>query len=155
MPVSSTKPEQPKAEGAGAGLFDAPVAPFDFEPVFAASQRGMQAAAEAQAHLVNRLTQINSELFGFVDRRLRRDRETAKDIAHCKNPQEMLEVCSRFAERAMKDYSEEVGLIAGLYADQAREAMEDAQHQVETAIEPAPAKTAKAADGKAGSKTPA
>ncbi|MEM8755882.1 MAG: phasin family protein [Pseudomonadota bacterium] len=126
----------------GQDLFRTPIAPFDLEPMIAANQRGLQAVAEAQSHMFRRLTKMNSELFGFIDRRLERDREAAKELAGCKSPQEAVEVCARFTEAAIKDYSEEAGLIAGLYADQAREAMEDAQHQVETAIEPAKAKSA-------------
>ncbi|QIE54194.1 phasin family protein [Pikeienuella piscinae] len=113
------------------------VPPLDMEPVFAANQRALKAASEAQAHMISRVTKFNSELFGFVNRRLDQDRCAAKEISRCQTPQDMMSIYAKFAERAMKDYSEEIGLLAGIYADQAREALEDAQHQVEEVIEPA------------------
>lgn len=117
--------------------FTSMIAPFDLEPVLAANQRSLQAAAEAQAHLLARMTRVNEELFAFVDRRLARDRECAKRFASCSTPQEAVDICAQFVQAAFRDYSEEAGVLAGLYAEEAREAMEDAQHQVETTIETA------------------
>ena len=117
-----------------ASEFTSMIAPFDLEPVFAANQRGLKAAAEAQAHLFARLTKVNTELFSFVDRRLQRDREVARDLANCATPQEAAELCARFAESAIHDYSEEAGVLARICAEDAREAFEDAKHQVETTL---------------------
>lgn len=113
------------------------IAPLDLEPMIAANQRGLKAAAEAQAHLFARLNRMNAELFAFIDRRLQRDRETARAFAGCATPQEAAMVCARAAEAAVKDYTQEAGLLAGFCADHAREAVDDAQRQVETTIETA------------------
>ncbi|MEO0361738.1 MAG: hypothetical protein AAF322_11545, partial [Pseudomonadota bacterium] len=69
----------------------------------------------------------------------------AHQIARCRNVQECVEVWSRFLETAIKDYADEATLMAGLYADQAKEAANDVQHQVERALEPAQAPEAKKA----------
>lgn len=124
-----------KLNGTGANPMKMPVMPFDIEPMIAANQRGFTAAAEAQNHMMKRLAEINSELFGFVSRRLVRDRETAKELAKCHSPQDAVAVCAKFAETAMKDYSEEMGVLAGAYAQSAQQTMEDVQHQVEEVIE--------------------
>lgn len=110
-------------------------APFNMEPLLAANQRGLQAAAEAQNHMIKRLASMNRELFNFVNRRLSSDRDTANELARCKSPEDAVAICAKAAEQAMKDYSEEVGYLAGAYAEQAQEVMEDVQHQVEEAIE--------------------
>ncbi|MEM9012534.1 MAG: phasin family protein [Pseudomonadota bacterium] len=109
---------------------------FDIEPLIAANQRGLKAAAEAQEHMLRRIAKMHEELFRFADRRLQHDRSTARELAACKSPQDAAAVCGKFFESAMKQYSEEVTLLAGLYADQARETMEDVQHQVEETVEP-------------------
>lgn len=108
---------------------------FDLEPLIAANQRGLKAAAEAQEHMLHRMAKVSDELFRFVDRRLERDRETAKELGACKSPQDAAKVCGKFFETAVKEYSQEMGLLAGIYADQSREALEDAQHQFEESID--------------------
>lgn len=112
-----------------------PVVPtFDIEPVFSAHQRGLKAISEAQEHMFHSMAKVSGELFHFVDRRLENDRETARQLAGCKSPQEAAAVYGKFFETAMQQYSREMGLLAGLYADQAREAIEDVQHQVEETV---------------------
>ena len=118
-----------------AEMATAPVAPLDLEPMLAANQRNVQAMAEAQTHLIQRFSKMNAEMFNFINRRLERDRAAAREMATCKNAQEAAEGYASFAETAMKDYSEEFGVIAGIFADQTREVIEDAQHQVEAAVE--------------------
>lgn len=110
--------------------------PLDMEPVVAANQRALKVAAEAQQHMLSRMTRVNSELFGFVSRRLEQDRCVVKEFSRCQTPQDMMSIYTKFAKQAMKDYSDQIGLLAGLYADQARERLKDVQHQVEEVIEP-------------------
>ncbi|MEM7545392.1 MAG: phasin family protein [Pseudomonadota bacterium] len=125
----------PKPNGTGANPMKMHLAPFDMEPIIAANQRSFQAAAEAQNHMMKRLALMNKELFGFFNRRLIQDREMAHELARCKTPQDAVAICAKFAETAVKDYSEEVGVLAGAYAEQAQEVMEDVQHQVEETID--------------------
>lgn len=103
----------------------ASVTPVDLEPLIVASQRSFKAAAEANGHLLKRLVQLNTELTGFVERRLEQDRRTAKELAACKTPPEAFAVYGRFFERAVKQYSDEIELLAGVFSDQARETIED------------------------------
>ncbi len=109
---------------------------FDIEPLIAANQRGLQAAAEANAHALQRMSKVSGEMFRFVDQRLKQDRDVVKEFATCKSPQDAAAVCGKFFENAVQQYSEELGRLAGIYADQAMEALDDAQHQVEQAMDP-------------------
>lgn len=109
--------------------------PFDLEPLFAANQRAFRAAAEAQSHMLARMTKTSSEFFDFVNRRLAKDRSAAKEFSRCQTPQDLVAAYAAFVEAATKDYSEEISLLAGSYADQAREVMEDAQLQVEEVVD--------------------
>ncbi|MEM7057117.1 MAG: phasin family protein [Pseudomonadota bacterium] len=108
---------------------------FDLEPLIAASQRSLKAATEAQDHALRRMTKLNSEIYRFINRRLDQDRDMVKELATCKTPMDAAGVCGKFMENAVKQYSEEMGLMAGIYADQAREAVEDVQHQVEQTVD--------------------
>ncbi|GAB5469993.1 MAG: hypothetical protein Kilf2KO_30230 [Rhodospirillales bacterium] len=113
-----------------------PTPSFDLQPVIAANQRGMKAVAEAQEHLFSRAVKMNEEIHRFVSRRLEHDRSTMQQLSTCKSPQEAFAVWGTFMEKATQQYSEGIGLLAELYADQAREAMEEVQHEVEESILP-------------------
>ena len=109
---------------------------LDVEAIIDANQRSLLAAAEAQNHMLRRMSRFNEEMMRFVNQRLEQDREAAKTLTACKTPMDAMAAYGRFLELAVKDYSEEMGLMAGIYADMARETVEDAQHQVEETINP-------------------
>jgi len=111
-------------------------APFDIEPVIAMSQRNLRAGLEAQRQMLDRAARLNGEMLEFLDTRLEQDRKAAKELAGCKTMADALEVSAQFFETAFKQYSEEMGKVAGLCADQAKETMEDLRSQVSETIEP-------------------
>jgi hypothetical protein len=111
-----------------------PMPQFDIEPLIAVNQRGVKAAAEAQDHMLRRVSAMSDEVFRFLDRRLERDREVVRELSSCRSPQDAVALYGQYFEETMKQYSEEMGLLAGLYSDQAREALEDAQHQIEDGV---------------------
>ena len=110
------------------------MAPFDIQPLFAVNQRSFQAAAEANAQAMKRMSRVSEEMFRFVDQRLKQDRDVVKEFATCKSPQDAASVCGEFFQTAVQQYSEELGRLAGLYADQTIEALDDAQRQVDQAM---------------------
>lgn len=109
---------------------------FDVSKMMVGGERGMKAMAEAQEHFIDRIARMNREIADFVDRRLRHDRETVHALAACKSPQEIVTVWGKFVETASRQYAEEFRTIAGLSVDQAREAIEDAQHEIEETVRP-------------------
>ncbi|MEO1775356.1 MAG: phasin family protein [Pseudomonadota bacterium] len=109
---------------------------FDVSTMMAGGESGMKAMAEAQEHFIARVAKMHREIAGFVDRRLKHDRETVHALAECKSPQEFVTVWGKFAETASRQYVEELGTIAGMGVDQAREAVEDAQHEIEETVTP-------------------
>lgn len=129
MPGTKTPRTAPDPDAAA-------VTPVDLEPLIVASQRSLKAASQANGHLLKRLVKLNSELTRFVERRLQQDRKTARELAACTNAPDALAVYGRYFERAVKQYSDEMGLLAGVFSDQAREAMDDVQHQIEETVEP-------------------
>ena len=130
MPTPDAKPN-----GKDTMPINIQAAPFNMEPVIAANQRGLQAAAEAQTRMMRSLMQINQDMFDFMNCRIKRYHETANEIAACKSPQEAASVCTLFAQTAMKDYSEGFGGLVGSYVEQTQDALQDVQHQVEKPIE--------------------
>lgn len=109
---------------------------FDFTKAMTGGGRSVQAMAEAQEHFIARLATMNKEVASFIDRRLTHDRDTVHALAECKTPQEAMAVWGKFVETASRHYAEEFGAIAGMSVDQAREAVEDAQHEIEETVRP-------------------
>jgi hypothetical protein len=106
---------------------------LDMESMIAANQHGLKAALEANEHLFGRITTVNRELFRFLNRRMEKDRELVGQLGKCQSPEDIMGVYTNFFEVAMKQYAEEMGQLAKLYARQTKETVEDAQHQVDEA----------------------
>lgn len=110
--------------------------PLDIAPIIEANQRGLQAAAQANSHALQRMAKVNKELFGFVTRRLDHDREAVKKLATCKSPQDAMALFGTFFETAMKQYSDEIGQLSAMYAEQTAEALADVEHEIDEIAEP-------------------
>jgi len=134
MPESA--PESPAATMPGFAT------PMTFEPFVAVNQRGLSAALEVNDHILKRMAKVGSEVFQFVDRRLKHDLDTAKDLASCTTPQDAVTLYGQYVETTMRQYSEEISLLANLYSEQARETMEEVQQQARQTIEPVTADSA-------------
>lgn len=110
------------------------------EPLLQANQRGVEAVAEANSQVLENVAKFNSEILHFVNQRLDHDRKAAKELAACSSPQEAYEVCGKFLESAMKQYSDEMGIIAGLYTDHLRQTIENTQNQLKETVKSASGK---------------
>jgi hypothetical protein len=108
---------------------------FDLEPLIAMNRKAMEAAVAAQSHGYEHAAKFSAEVFKFMSQRLERDRDVALKLAQCKSPNDALDVCSKFVDTAAKDYSKELELLAGLYSDGAKDAMESARSATESATE--------------------
>lgn len=129
--TKKTVAETPQADQVFSAMRD-----FDVTKMMAGGERGAKAIAEAQEHFIARAAKMHREIANFVDRRLKHDQETVHALAECKSPQEFVAVWGKFVETASKQYAEEFGKIAGMSVDQAREAVEDAQHEIEETVKP-------------------
>jgi len=108
----------------------AATAPFDLTPMLAAGESGARAFAEAQTSMLTRMVEMNREMLDFVGRRLERDRETSRRMAKCQSLSEAGDLYSDFVQGMMRDYTEEMGALAGLCAEQARTMMGEMQAQM-------------------------
>ncbi len=107
------------------------IAPLNFETAVVASQRYFKVAGEAQTNILKRMALMNEEVLNFMDRRLAKDRKAASDLSRCQTPQEMADVCTKFANAALTDYSEEIGVLASAMTEQAQALAEDFQYQIQ------------------------
>ena len=103
------------------------------EPVFEAFQRSLADAGGANSDWVKRMMEANAEITHFVQHRLAKDREATTELSRCKSPPDTALVYARFVETAMREYSEEMTKLAGLYAEQAQWAMTEVQNQLRSA----------------------
>jgi hypothetical protein len=110
---------------------------LDFDPLLQANKRSVEAVAEANSQVLENVAKFNNEILQFVNQRLEHDRKVAKELAACSSPQEAYGVCGQFLESAMKQYSEEMGIIAGLYTDHLRQTIENTQNQLKETVQSA------------------
>lgn len=106
---------------------------FDTSAMMAVNQKNLQHIAEAHQHIMRRMADMNAEVARFYSKRLEEDRQMIRDLSQCKNPQEAATVWGAFMETAAKDYTDEMGTIASLCADQAKETLDDVTDAVEDA----------------------
>ncbi|MEM7497953.1 MAG: phasin family protein [Pseudomonadota bacterium] len=108
----------------------------DFAAMTLGGERGIEAVAEAQEHVIQRMARLNREVANFVQRRLEHDRETVASLAACRSPAEAMGVWSAFFSTASQQYSEAFASVAGITAAQARDAAEDLSHEMAVVAEP-------------------
>lgn len=128
-----TKPETTKSETnkpVSKSHKAATLPTLDIDPLLEANQRQFEAVAEANSQVLENVAKFNNEILQFVNQRLEHDRKVAKELAACSSPQEAYGVCGKFLESAMKQYSQEMGIIAGLYTDHLRQTIENTQNQL-------------------------
>jgi len=102
----------------------------DLGPMIAANQAALETAAELQQHMMQRMASVNEELLDFVNRRLETDRRTASEMASSKSMSDAFTIYSGFLQQMMRDYADETGRIASLWAEQARETVTEMQTQM-------------------------
>jgi hypothetical protein len=120
----------------GAQPFPVPVPPFDAAQLIETNQRAMHAALAAQSHGFQHMARIGTSVLEFVQRRLQHDAELAQRLGTAKAPQEAYAAYHDFLDVAAKEYSHEFAELATLYVDQTREAMQEAERQVDELARP-------------------
>jgi hypothetical protein len=109
---------------------------LDASRLMEANQRTLRAALEAQSHGFQHCAKIGTSVFEFVQRRLKHDAELAQTLGAAKTPQDAYAAYHDFFDTAVREYSDEFTALATLYAEQTKEAMQDAEHQVDELARP-------------------
>lgn len=128
MPGDNAPPDR------GVQSFSAP--PFDAARLIESNQRAMRAALAAQSHGFQHMAKIGTSVLEFVQRRLQHDAELAEKLGTAKAPQDAYSAYHDFFDVAVREYSTEFSELATLYVDQTREAMHDAERQVDELARP-------------------
>lgn len=120
---------------------DRPAEPFampsiDATRLIETNQRAMHTALEAQGHRLRHMARIGTSMFEFVQRRLQHDAELAQRLGTVKAPKDAYEAYHDFFDVAVREYSDEFSALTSLYVDQTREAMHDAERQVDEIARP-------------------
>ena len=118
------------------GALSLPTPPFDAARMIETNQRAMRAALEAQNHGFQHIAKIGTSVLDFVQRRLQHDAELAQRLGTAKAPQDAYAAYHDFLDTAIEEYSAEFSTLATLYVDQTREAMHDAERQVDEITRP-------------------
>lgn len=113
-----------------------PTPPFDAGRMIETNQRALRAALEAQNHGFQHAAKIGTSVLEFVQRRLQHDAEFARQLGSAKAPQDAYAAYHDFVDTAIEDYSAEFSALATLYVDQTKEAMHDAERQVDEFTRP-------------------
>lgn len=109
---------------------------IDASRLVESNHRALRAALEAQSHGFRHMAKIGASVFDFVQRRLKHDAEFAQAVGTARNPQEAYEAYHDFFDTAVREYSDEFTALAGLYAEQTKEAMQEAERQVDELARP-------------------
>ena len=118
------------------GALPFPMPPFDATRLLETNQRAMHAALEAQSHGFQHMAKIGTSVFEFVQRRLQHDAELARRLGTAKAPEDAYAAYHEFVDTAIEEYSAEMSALATLCVDQTREAMHDAERQVDELTRP-------------------
>lgn len=94
-----------------------------------------RANARAAQLWFNSWTRVAAEIGSFTTKRWERDAELVGRICGCKNPVDVLEVQTEFAERALKDYMQETAKLASMET----EAVTQEAEEIEKGVREAPA----------------
>lgn len=110
-------------------------AAFDAGAMIDANERILANAVDVARHLLDRMTAINHDWAGFIDRRLRADIEAAQSLAACQTPPETLTVYAAFMQDAARQYADQLGRLAELMTDATAETWAEAREDLDEAVE--------------------
>lgn len=100
----------------------------------AEARDGLRLAAAAQRQAFDRLERLCEEGFRFAAARLEENRSTLRDLAQSPDLSDRMTIWSRHVERTMRQYSDNLGTIAGICSAQARETVEDGTEAAQAAV---------------------
>ena len=101
----------------------------------AESRDGLRVAAVAQRQAFERLERLCEEGFRFAATRVEENRTTLRDLVQTPNLPDRMAIWSRYVERTVKQYSDNFGMLAGIYREQVRESVQDGADAAQAAAD--------------------
>jgi hypothetical protein len=112
--ISRPTPPASKSQSATAAVVDA-----------AETRDGLGVAAAAHRLALERIERLYGEGFRFASARLEDNRDTLRALSQASTLQEQMAVWSRYLERTVKQYTDNLGSFAGIYGQHMRETVQD------------------------------
>lgn len=89
----------------------------DVQDMIEVNQDAMKTALQSYTSWLNNACQVQTEILGFISRRVREDLEMPKRFVDCKNPTEVVEHQVTFAQKMFSDYADESVKIMSLMSE--------------------------------------
>ena len=89
----------------------------DIQDVIEVNRDAMQTAMKSYNAWLNNACQVQTEILGFITKRVHEDLEMPKRIADCKSPTEVVQHQVSFAQKMFTDYADESIRIMSLMSE--------------------------------------
>jgi hypothetical protein len=105
--------------------------PFGLEALVEINRPTLEAMAQMNGRVYENIATLNKNWASFVNRRLKEDLGMPKQLASCKNVQEIYSVYADFFQTAMSDYQSEFEQMSKIGKALAEETMQAVQTRVQ------------------------
>lgn len=99
----------------------------------AETRDGLRVAAAAQRVAFERFERLYEESLRFATSRFEDNRNTLQELAQATSLQDQMAIWSRYVERTIQQYTDNLGALAGLYGEQVRETVQDGAEAAQAA----------------------
>jgi len=99
---------------------EAQEAQFDLSAMMSSNGENLESAIQAQAAMVDGMTEIGREMISFMSRRQHEAFEASRTLMSCKSPEEAFRLQSQFAESASREYFDEARKVMDMAVEVAR-----------------------------------
>ncbi|NNE23606.1 MAG: phasin family protein [Rhizobiales bacterium] len=89
----------------------------DVQDMIEVNRDAMQTALKSYNAWLNNACQVQTEILGFITKRVREDLEMPKRFSECTSPTEVVEHQVSFAQKMFTDYADESVRIMALMSD--------------------------------------
>jgi hypothetical protein len=117
--------------GRAESAFPQMMVPFGLEALVEINRPTLEAMAQMNGRVYENIATLNKNWASFVNRRLKEDLGMPKQLASCKNVQEIYSVYADFFQTAMSDYQSEFEQISKIGKALAEETMQVVQTRVQ------------------------
>lgn len=107
------------------------ILPFGLEALVEINRPTLEAMAQVNGKVYENIATLNKNWTSFVNRRLKEDLSVPKQLASCKNVQEVYSVYADFFQTAMSDYQSEFEQMSKLGKALAEETIQVVQTRVQ------------------------
>jgi hypothetical protein len=95
---------------------------------------GFGVAAVVQRQALQRLERLCAEGFRFASTRLEENHATLHQLVHTPNLPDRVTIWGRHVERTVRQYSDNLGTLAGIYREQVRESVQEGADAAQAAV---------------------